>query len=79
MKRTTIAHRSTSGPVPAISLKPTGRVPYAVATDGPEHRLAAIPNAVDEALRKVFPDLYTPELAEEISVDMLARLTKAGA
>jgi len=55
MKRTTIAHRSTSGPVPAI------------------------PNAVDEALRKVFPDLYTPELAQEISVDVLARLTKAGA
>jgi hypothetical protein len=39
--------------------------------------VAAIPAAVDNALRKTCPDQYTPELAAEIAAGTIARLTAA--
>lgn len=37
--------------------------------------IAALPGAVDEAMRKNIPSKYTPELASELAKDMVARLT----
>jgi hypothetical protein len=38
-------------------------------------RLAAVlPGAVDETMRKVLPDVYTPEKAKELADDIFLRL-----
>ncbi|MFE6332810.1 hypothetical protein ACFVOK_06265 [Streptomyces sp. NPDC057798] len=38
-------------------------------------RLAAVlPGAVDEAMRKALPDVYTPEKAKELADDIFRRL-----
>ncbi|MDQ0685345.1 hypothetical protein QFZ56_004308 [Streptomyces achromogenes] len=37
-------------------------------------RLAAVPGAVDEAMRKALPDVYTPEKAKELADDIFLRL-----
>jgi len=37
-------------------------------------RLAAVPGAVDEAMRKALPDVYTPEKAKEPADDIFLRL-----
>lgn len=41
--------------------------------------IAALPAVVDEAMRKTLPDLYTPELAAEFTVAMIAELRAAHA
>ncbi|MEU3982534.1 hypothetical protein AB0F77_20970 [Streptomyces sp. NPDC026672] len=65
---------------------PTGR-PHPLLTDDEarehsEHReagmsalVAALPAAVDTALRKVAPEQYSPETAAQIAADAAARLT----
>ncbi|MBT2673975.1 hypothetical protein J7E95_24770 [Streptomyces sp. ISL-14] len=37
--------------------------------------IAALPDAIDQAMRETLPDEYTPELASAIAADMTARLT----
>lgn len=76
----------TTNHIPAVDPTP-GRLPYLVdqADTAREHtarldldRLtAALPAAVDEAMRKTLPGEYTPQLAAGIAAEMIARLTGA--
>lgn len=48
------------------------------ATKGPEglaRLVAALPDVVDHAMQTALPHRYTPELAEAIAADVIARLT----
>lgn len=68
--------------IPAIAA-PTGRLPHLV-DQAPEHGkaddlnltevIAALPEAVDQAMRKTLPNDYTPELAAAIAETMAAEL-----
>lgn len=85
MKRTTLPQGSTSATAPALSYIPEpGREhPENIAAklglaEGvtPDRLFDVLPAVVDQAMRTALPGKYSPEIAERIAADMIARLSQ---